>query len=52
MTTILFGFALVVAIASIALLPHAKGGARSGLLLLTLLAGGALVVLLTGGHVL
>jgi hypothetical protein len=48
----LFLLALLVAIASIALLPLAKGGARSVLLLVAVLAGSAMVLLLTGVHVL
>jgi hypothetical protein len=50
--TILFLIALIAAIASIVLLPMAKGGARSVLVLVAVVAAGTMVFLLTGGHVL
>jgi hypothetical protein len=52
MTPILFLVALLVAIASIALLPMAKGGARSVLVLVAVVAAGAMLFLLSGVHVL
>jgi hypothetical protein len=49
---ILFLAALVAAIVSIALLPAAKGGVRSVLILVAILAGGAMAYLVMGAHVL
>ena len=49
---VFFLVALIVAIATIALLPMAKGGARSVLVLGAIMAAGAMAYLLMGTHVL